>query len=76
MVLLLANERPVNFCSRTMTEAVKIYPPIENEILVMLFASEEFHQYAFVRRIIFQTDHKLSISIVNERLNMDVGRLK
>jgi hypothetical protein len=74
--VLLQNEKPIDFRSRSMTETERRYAQIEKEMLAVVFSLEKFHQYTFGRRTVIQTDHKPLISIVNKPLNKAPKRLQ
>jgi RNase H-like domain found in reverse transcriptase/Integrase zinc binding domain/Reverse transcriptase (RNA-dependent DNA polymerase) len=51
-------ERPVAFCSRTMSKAEKNYSISEKEALAALYALKEFRPFLYGRRFTIITDHR------------------
>ena len=58
-------ERPIDFVSRTLTEAEKKYSQIENERLACVLGIRCFHSYMFGRHFKLQTNHKPLITLLN-----------
>jgi transposase InsO family protein len=59
-------ERPVSFCSRTLTAAERNYAHIEKEGLALVFAVKKFHQYLCGIRFVLKTDHKPLLGLFAE----------
>ncbi len=51
-------ERPVAFCSRTLTETERKYSTGEREALGCVYACEHWHVYLFGRKFTLRTDHQ------------------
>ena len=56
--VLLQNERPICFASRTLTPAEKRYANIERELLAVVFGCERFHHFVFGIDFTIESDHK------------------
>lgn len=56
--VLLQEEKPVYYASRSLTKAEINYAPIEKEALGILFSVNKFHQYIYGKKITVITDHK------------------
>ena len=56
--VLLQNEQPVAFASKTMTETEKQYAQTEKECLAIVYACEKFNQYILGKSTKIETDHK------------------
>nr|GEY22506.1 reverse transcriptase domain-containing protein [Tanacetum cinerariifolium] len=49
--------RPINYASKTMTEAESNYTTTEKEMLAVVYAFEKFRSYLIMNKIIVYTDH-------------------
>ena len=56
--VLLQDNRPVGFGSRSLTSSEKNYAQIELELLAVIFGLQHFHQMTYGRHVEVQTDHK------------------
>ena len=56
--VLLQDDRPVAYVSRTLSQAEKHYAQIEKEALDIVFGAERFHQYIYGRKTEVESDHK------------------
>lgn len=75
--VLLQDGRPVEFASRTLTDAQKRYAQIEKELLAIVFACERFHQYIYGQKnVIVDSDHKPLESIFKKPLMSVPARLQ
>lgn len=61
--VLLQNDKPIAYASRSLTSAERNYAMIEKETLAIVFAMEKFHQYAYGRKVLVETDHQPIVSI-------------
>ena len=52
-------ERPVDYTSRSLSQAEQNYAQIEPEALAIVFAVRKFHQYLCRREFTLVTDHRL-----------------
>ena len=67
--VLLQDNKPVAYASRSMTDAETRYAQIEKELLVVLFGMERFHQYTYGREVTVECDHLPIESIVKKPLS-------
>lgn len=75
--VLLQDGRPVEFASRTLTDAQRRYAQVEKELLAIVFACERFHQYIFGKNdILVESDHKPLESIFKKPLMSVPARLQ
>ncbi|XP_026326150.1 uncharacterized protein LOC113234842 [Hyposmocoma kahamanoa] len=75
--VLLQGGRPVEFASRTLTDAQRRYAQVEKELLAIVFACERFHQYIFGKeKVIVESDHKPLESIFKKPLMSVPARLQ
>lgn len=65
-ILPSGEERPVAFCSRTLTTAEKNYSVIDKEALAIIFACKKFYHYLIGHKFILRTDHKPLIRLFGE----------
>ena len=56
--VILQENKPIAFASRTLTEAERQYAQIKKELLSVIFAMEKFDQYMYGRHAVIQNDHK------------------
>ncbi|KAF0764619.1 Uncharacterized protein FWK35_00011318, partial [Aphis craccivora] len=56
--VLLQNNLPVIYASKSLTESQKKYAQIEKEALGIAFGCHRFHQYVYGRKVIVETDHR------------------
>jgi hypothetical protein len=59
-------ERPVSYCSRTLTSAERNYAHIEKEGLALVFSVKKFHQYLYGNKFLLKTDHKPLLGLFSE----------
>ena len=57
-VMADGTERPVSYCSRTLTAAERNYAHIEKEGLALVFSVKKFHQYLYGNKFVLKADHK------------------
>jgi hypothetical protein len=67
--VLLQDNKPVCYASKSLSDTEARYAQIEKEFLAVLFACKKFHYYVYGRRIIIQTDHLPLISIMQKDIN-------
>ncbi|XP_048257540.1 uncharacterized protein K02A2.6-like [Haliotis rufescens] len=56
--VLLQNEKPIAFASKSLSETEQRYANIEREMLAVVFGCERFHTYLYGKQFIVETDHK------------------
>lgn len=75
--VLLQAGRPVEYASRTLTDAQKRYAQVEKEMLAIVFACERFHQYVYGQKgVVVESDHKPLESIFKKPLISVPARLQ
>ena len=72
----LQEDAPVAFASRALSDAETRYAQIEKELLAAVFACKKFHDFAYGRKVIIETDHKPLITIVKKPLHAAPARLQ
>lgn len=74
--VLLQNDHPLTYASRSLTQAECNYAQIEKELLSVMFALEKFHIYTYGRQVTVQNDHKPLVSIQNKPISKAPMRLQ
>ena len=74
--VLLQNERPICFASRTLTPAEKRYANIERELLAVVFGCERFHHFVFGIDFTIESDHKPLEMIILKHIASAPARLQ
>lgn len=74
--VLLQNERPIAYASKSLSESEINYAQIEKELFAVLFGCKRFHQYIYGRHIIIESDHKPLESIMRKPLASVPPRLQ
>ena len=75
--VLIQEDRPVAYVSRSLMDAEKRYAPIELECLAIVFATRKFDQFVFGHpNVTVQTDHKPLESILRRSLLAAPKRLQ
>jgi hypothetical protein len=54
----MQERRPIAYASRALTSTESNYAQIEKELLAIVFGVQRFHQYAYGRKVIVDSDHK------------------
>ena len=73
---LTQNGRPIAFASRALTDTETRYPQIEKEMLAIVYSLHIFHQYAFGRYTVIDSDHKPLESVLKKPLANAPRRLQ
>ena len=66
--VLLHNNKPIAFASKTLTETECHYANIEREMLTVVFRTERFRTYVYGRSFTIKSDHKPLESISQKNL--------
>lgn len=67
--VLLQNNVPVAYGSKSLTECQKRWAQIEKELYAIVFGCEKFSQYVYAKEVItVETDHKPLVHIMNKPL--------
>ena len=74
--VLLQEERPVAYASRSLNDAESRYAQIEEELLAVQFSLERFHQYIYGKKVTIESDHKPLEAIVKKSLASAPPRLQ
>ena len=74
--VLLEEERPVAYASRSLTDAESRYAQIKKELLAVQFSLERFHQYIYGKKVTIESDHKPLAAIVKKALASAPPRLQ
>lgn len=67
--VLLQNEKPIAFASKSFTESQKNWAQIEKEMNAIVYGCEKFHQYIAGKPFKVESDHKPLIPIFRKALN-------
>ena len=73
---LLQESQPIAYASRALTDPETRYAQIEREMLAIVFAAEQFHQYIYGTEVEVMSDHKPLESIVLKPLRDASPRLQ
>ena len=74
--VLLQEQRPIAFASRTLTSAERNYCQLEKEMLAVTYGLKKFHQYTYGRPTTVVTDHKPIVAISRKPLSRAPKRLQ
>ena len=66
--VLLQEDRPIAYTSKSLTATQQRYAPIEQEMLAVVFGCQRFHQYIYGKKVTIQSDHKPLEAIVKKPL--------
>ena len=56
--VLLQNNKPIAFASKSLSDTEQRYANIERELLAVVFGCERFHTYVFGKQVTIESDHK------------------
>lgn len=56
--VLMQNEQPIAYASRSLSKTEQRYPQIEKEALALRFSCQRFHEYIYGKKLVLETDHK------------------
>lgn len=74
--VLLQDEGPVEYASRSLTETEKGYAQIEQNMLAIVYGCERFHQYIYGQDVTVESDHRPLQSIMKKALALAPARLQ
>ena len=74
--VMIQDQKPVRFLSKSLTGAEQNYSNIERELLGVLFACEKLHTYTFGRSITVHTDHRPLEAIFKKPVSLAPTRLQ
>lgn len=74
--VLLQQEQPVAYASKSLTECQQRYSQLEKEALAIKFGCEKFHEYVWGKQPIVESDHKPLESIFQKPLHACPARLQ
>ena len=74
--VLMQDNKPVAYASRTLSASERNYAQIEKEMLAIVFGLEKFHHYLYGNDIIIITDHKPLTFIVKKPLSKAPKRIQ
>ena len=75
--VLLQDEQPVAYASKTLTKSQQNYAQIEKEMLAIVFGCTRFHEYIFrLQNVEIETDHKPLEMILTKPLHQAPARLQ
>lgn len=75
--VLLQNNLPVYYASKSLTESQKRWAPIEKEAMAICFGLERFHHFVFGKeKVIVESDHKPLSQIFKKPLHLCPPRLQ
>ena len=74
--VLLQDDKPIAFASRSMTDAEVRYAQIEKELLAVVFAMERFHQFTYGQSVTVESDHRPLEMIMKKNLSAAPPRLQ
>ena len=75
-VVLLQNNRPVEFIAKSLTDTQQRYSQLEKELLAILFAAKRFRYCLFGReKILVETDHQPLIELMAKLISKLSPRL-
>lgn len=69
-ILPNGEEKPIAFCSRTLTKSEKNYSVIDKEALAIVFSCKKFYYYLVGNHFILKTDHKPLLRIFGENVGI------
>ena len=74
--VLLQNNRPLEYASRSLTETERRWAQIEKEMLAVVYGLERFNQYTYGNDVLVVNDHKPLATIVRKPLCQAPPRLQ
>ena len=74
--VILQENKPIAYASRSLTPTEMHYAVIEKEMLAVVFAMEKFHQYIYGKHVTVESDHKPLVSIQNKAFHNCPARIQ
>lgn len=74
--VLMQDDQPIAFASRSLTVSEKKWAQIEKELLAIVFACEKFHHFIYGRSVLIQSDHKPLEELVKKEIDEVTARLQ
>lgn len=74
--VLLQDEHPIAYASRSLTSAEFNYPQIEKEATAIRFACKKFHEYIYGKQVTIESDHKPLETIFKKPITSAPPRLQ
>uniref|UniRef100_A0A0N5BUP1 RT_RNaseH_2 domain-containing protein n=1 Tax=Strongyloides papillosus TaxID=174720 RepID=A0A0N5BUP1_STREA len=65
--VLIQDNRPVAFISRSLTKSEKNYPPIKLEAIALIYAMRTFKSYIYGKQTQVYTDHKPLLALIKNK---------
>ena len=66
--VLMQDNKPICFASRSLIDAEKRYANIERELLAVVYGCTKFHHYIFGKPFVIESDHKPLEMILNKHI--------
>ena len=74
--VILQDNKPIAYASRSLTPAQLNYAQIEKELLAIVFGCERFRQFLYGKEVQTHTDHKPLINVMNKPLLENPTRIQ
>ena len=74
--VLMQDEKPVYYASRTLSKAEKNYQNLERECMAAVWGMEKFHYFLYGRHFVLQTDQKPLVSILKKHMTDVTPRMQ
>lgn len=74
--VIMQNNRPIAYSSKTLTKCQQNYAQIEKELLAIQFGCNKFHQYVYGQNVTVHTDHKPLVFLFKKPLHETPLRLQ
>ena len=74
--VLIQDEKPVYYASRTLSKAEKNYQNLERECMAAVWGMEKFHYFLYGRHFVLQTDQKPLVSIFKKHMTDVTPRMQ
>ena len=75
--VLLQDQQPIAYVSKSLTSTQQNYAQIEKEMLAIFFGCKKFHDYIYrLPKVDIETDHKPLVTILQKPLHTAPARLQ